>query len=88
MLDDHALKKRYGEKSGNSEVEKLQRKELVRGVARGDETSDRLDRTYKMAGNANNIGDEILLKLQGQREKILSARYACVSSSTFPFCSV
>ena len=51
-----------------------QRKELVKGIARGDEAGERLDRANTMAQSTSNAGDAILHKLHDQREKILSAR--------------
>jgi len=61
-------------------VSKGQRKGLVQGVARGDETSDRLDKAHTMAQNTTRAGDEILNKLHGQREKVLSARCSAVGT--------
>ena len=74
LLDESALNSKYGDKAADAEISKTQRKELVKGVARGDEASERLDKAYSMAQNTANAGDEILNKLHDQREKILSAR--------------
>ena len=66
LLDESALNARYGEKTGEAEVSKAQRKGLVQGVSRGDETSDRLDKAYTMAQTTTRAGDEILNKLHGR----------------------
>jgi hypothetical protein len=50
LLDESALSSKYGEKAGDADIGKTQRKELVKGVAKGDETGDRLDKAYSMVG--------------------------------------
>ena len=79
LLDESTLTSKYGNKAGDDDIEKTQRKELVKGVTRGDESCDRLDKAYTMAQNSANAGDEILNRLQDQREKILSARCSAES---------
>ena len=74
LLNESALSAKYGEKAGDADIAKTQRKDLVKGVTRGDETTERLDSAYAMAQNSANAGEEILNNLHDQREKILSAR--------------
>ena len=55
-------------------VSKSQRRDLIRGVKRGDDASERLDAAVSMASQTDEVGDAILQNLQEQREKIMSAR--------------
>lgn len=55
-------------------VSKSQRRDLIRGVKRGDDASERLDAAMSMASRTDEVGDAILQSLQEQRDKILSAR--------------
>lgn len=53
-----------------------QRKSLVKGVAKGEQNTQRLNSAHQMASNTADVGDEILKSLHNQREKIVSARVA------------
>jgi len=54
--------------------ERERRKAALDGVERGDATSERLEQSARAAGESAETGEEILRKLQEQRDKILSAR--------------
>ena len=58
-----------------------QRKSLVKGVAKGEQNTQRLNSAHQMASNTADVGDEILKSLHNQREKIVSARVAAIGVS-------
>lgn len=74
LLNESRLDKKYGAKSSDDSIAKNQRNDLIKGVQRGDDATERLDASVSMAQRTDEIGDDILQSLQEQREKILSAR--------------
>ena len=74
LLNESRLDKKYGAKSSDDSIAKNQRNDLIKGVQRGDDATERLDASVSMAQRTDDIGDDILESLQEQREKILSAR--------------
>ena len=79
LLDESRLDKKYGAKSSDDSIAKNQRNDLIKGVQRGDDATERLDASVSMAQRTDDIGDDILESLQEQREKILSARCSAES---------
>ena len=73
-MDESALDAKYGSRVSDESVSKGQRRDLIKGVKRGDDASERLDAAVSMASQTDEVGDAILQNLQEQREKILSAR--------------
>jgi hypothetical protein len=73
-MDESALDAKYGSRVSDESVSKGQRRDLIKGVKRGDDASERLDAAVSMASRTDEVGDAILQNLQEQREKILSAR--------------
>ena len=73
-MDETALDAKYGSRVSDESVSKGQRRDLIKGVKRGDDASERLDAAVSMASQTDEVGDAILQNLQEQREKILSAR--------------
>jgi len=73
-VDESALDAKYGSRVSDESVSKGQRRDLIKGVKRGDDASERLDAAVSMASQTDEVGDAILQNLQEQREKILSAR--------------
>ena len=74
LLDESALDAKYGSRVSDESVSKSQRRDLIQGVKRGDDASERLDAAVSMASRTDEVGDAILQNLQEQREKIMSAR--------------
>ena len=73
-MDESALDAKYGSRVSDESVSKGQRRDLIKGVKRGDDASERLDAAVSMASRTDEVGDAILQNLQEQREKIMSAR--------------
>ena len=69
-MDESALDAKYGSRVSDESVSKGQRRDLIKGVKRGDDASERLDAAVSMASRTDEVGDAILQNLQEQREKL------------------
>jgi len=74
LLNESVLDLKYGTRVSDETVSKNQRRDLMKGVQRGDDATERLDAAVTMATRTDEVGDAILQNLQEQREKIVSAR--------------